>query len=138
MDEADRLCDRVAIIDHGRIIALGSPEDLKRSVSKGIIYVRLAGPEKARELAKAVREEGLADEVRRAPGGRLALFVKDAPAVIPDLFRLASRLGLSIAEVSYRMPTLDDVFLRLTGRGLREPELGPPPFVRRAMRRWRS
>ena len=141
MDEADRLCDRIAIIDRGRIIACGAPGELKSSIGMGVIYVQLAQPWMASDLVKAVEDEGLAHEVRLARRGCLALFVEDAPTTIPRVFELASRLGLQIREVSYRMPTLDDVFLHLTGRGLREPERGPPPRMRGLgpwARRWRG
>ena len=140
MDEADKLCDRLAIIDRGRIIASGTPEDLKRSVGMGIIYMSLAEPMMAKDFASAVLSEEIAREVRVVRGGRLALFVRDAPTVIPRLFGLASKLGLSINEISYRMPTLDDVFLRLTGRGLEEGGRARPLMARRRPpspgRRW--
>ncbi len=140
MDEADKLCDRVAIIDHGRIISLGEPEELKRSIGMGVIYVRLTMPERAKELVGALMEEGLAQDFRVARGARVALFVRDAPTFIPRIFDIASKLGVPISEISYHMPTLDDVFLRLTGRGLREAEAGGPWLSRRrAMaRRWRA
>jgi len=133
MEEADKLCDRVAIIDYGRIIAVGTPEELKRSLGVGVVYVKLPRAEGASLLAKAVTEVGLADEVRPMKDGQLAIFVKDAPTAIPVLFEEAAKLGLTISEVSYRMPTLDDVFLRLTGRGLRDEEAGPLEWMRARM-----
>ena len=141
MDEADRLCDRVAIIDHGRIIALGAPEELKSSVGVGTLFVKLAEPRGAGFLIKALVEEGLVEEARPVGGGRIAIFTKDAPSLIPHVLEVAMRHGLAVAEVSYRLPTLDDVFLRLTGRGLRDAEAGPFEHVRARMmarmRRWR-
>ena len=133
MEEADKLCDRVAIIDHGRIIAIGTPEELKRSLGVGVVYVKLPRAGGASLLAKAVTEAGLADEVRPMKDGQLAIFVEDAPTAIPALFEEAAKLGLTISEVSYRMPTLDDVFLRLTGRGLRDEEAGPLEWMRARM-----
>ena len=124
MDEADRLCDRVAIIDHGRIIATGTPEELKRSLGVGVVYLKFTNEEDATIFLRALKETGFTDDIRPIGRGSIAVSTKDAPSVIPTLFREASKLGLAIAEVSYRMPTLDDVFLNLTGRGLRESETG--------------
>jgi len=124
MDEADRLCDRVAVIDHGRIIASGTPEELKRSLGVGVVYLKFANEEDATVFLRTLKETGFVDDVRMIGKGSIAVSTKDAPSVIPMLFREASNLGLAIAEVSYRMPTLDDVFLNLTGRGLRESETG--------------
>ena len=134
MDEADKLCDRIAIIDHGRIIALGAPEELKRSVGLGVLYVRLREPGEARGLLRAVLDSGLAEEARLLRGGRLAIYAKDVPNLIPKLLALASELGLEVAEVSYRLPTLDDVFLNLTGRALRDEEAGAMELMRARMR----
>ncbi len=138
MEEADRLCDRLAIIDHGRIIALGTPSELKSSVGLGVIYVRLREVGLARRLARELLKEGLVEEARPAGRDRVAFFVRDAPKLIPRIFEKASELDLAISEVSYHMPTLDDVFLRLTGRGLRDEEAGMFEALRaRMMARFR-
>ena len=142
MEEADRLCDRVAIIDHGRIIATGAPEELKREIGTGVLFVRPASSHDVPRLLRTLKEKSLADEVRPAGRGRIALFAKDVPSLIPAVLEEAMRAGVQVAEVSYRMPTLDDVFLKLTGRGLRDAEAGPFEHVRARMmarmrrRRW--
>jgi len=133
MDEADKLCDRLAIIDHGRIIALGTPEELKRSVGLGTLMVKLAEPGRAGLLVRALVEKGLVEEARPVGHGRIVIFTKDAPSLIPLVLEVAMGMGLTVAEVSYRLPTLDDVFLRLTGRGLRDAEAGPLEHIRARM-----
>ena len=138
MEEADRLCDRVAIIDRGRIIALGTPSELKSTVGLGVVYVRLSDAGPVKEFVGALLNDGLVEEVRPAGKGRIAVFVRDAPRFIPRLFEKASELGVPISEITYHMPTLDDVFLRLTGRGLRDAEAGFMEHIRaRMMARFR-
>jgi len=138
MEEADRLCDRVAIIDKGRIIALGTPSELKSTVGLGVVYVRLSEVSPVKEFVRAVLNDGLVEEARPAGRNRIAMFVRDAPKFIPRLFEKASELDVTISEITYHMPTLDDVFLRLTGRGLRDAEAGLMEHIRaRMMARFR-
>jgi ABC-2 type transport system ATP-binding protein len=120
MDEAERLVDRVAIIDHGRLLVLDTPDALKRRVGPGdVLEIRLGGPGQVvapavlsalRELAgMAACRDGLLEI--RCQGA-----VERLPAVL-DALRLA---GFVPAEVRLRANTLEDVFLALTGRSLRE------------------
>jgi ABC-2 type transport system ATP-binding protein len=106
LEEADP-CDRVAIVDHGRIVALGEPVDLKRSLGRDRIDVKSERPE---DFLRQVRElTGV--EPHPAPHG-LSLFVEDAAAVMPLLLPLTAQ-G---AEIGVSHPTLEDVFVDLTGR----------------------
>lgn len=112
MDEAEH-CDRIAIIDHGQIVALDSPAELKRRVGGDVIT--MTSPD-ADELYKAVQQR-FGGNVRRAAGGQVVVersggaeFVPQAVAAFPNL----------IASVALRQPTLDDVFLKLTGRQIRD------------------
>lgn len=113
MDEAERLADQVAIIDHGRIIAEGSCEELKRLVGSDIIYLRVANK------AECFSADFIRD-CRILPDGRIRVDVENAAKSLPNLFEMADRKGMKILEVSYRRPTLNDVFLHLTGRELRD------------------
>ena len=106
LEEADP-CDRVAIVDHGRIVALGEPVDLKRSLGRDRIDVRSERPDTF--LARVRDLTGV--EPQPAPHG-LSLFVEDAEAVLPLLLPLTKE-G---AEVGVSHPTLEDVFVHLTGR----------------------
>ena len=125
MDEADRLCRRLAIIDHGRLVAGGSPAELKASVGGDIVHVAF-GPEESADDHVAVALSA----VRALPGvqqadiaaGSLTATVSDGGAAAPaimDAFRGAS---LSIANLSITRPSLDDVFLQHTGRQIRDSD----------------
>lgn len=116
MEEAARLCERVAIMDHGRIIAEGSPLELVSGLQADqIVEFR---------SADRLEEEGLA----RLPGvtgikrlnGAFHLSVSSVPQVLPALFAELARQGASLESLATHEPTLEDVFLRLTGRGLRD------------------
>ncbi len=113
MDEAERLCDRLVIMDHGKIIAEGTPRQLVRAhVAPEVIESRLAGLALA-ELERAAKRLGA--ELLRS-GERVSLFVQDGRAVLGGL----EREGVHLPEAFIRPGNLEDVFLNLTGRTLRE------------------
>ena len=120
MEEAERLCDRVAIIDHGRVIAAGTKDELVRA-SFGTcsqVVARIAGETEAIE-AWAARHQGHVKD-----GGRVtdstAEFTVEQAAEIARLLDNASNAGLELVDVSLRRPNLESVFLHLTGRELRD------------------
>ena len=124
MDEADKLCDRIAIIDHGKIIAEGTPEELKSSLGGDVIYLKLHnGPTSYRQFMQTLRQTNFNGTFTGVSGVTLTLTVKSATKTIPELFDIALKAGVKIEEIRYTKPTLDDVFLKLTGRKLR-PESG--------------
>jgi len=112
LEEADALCDRVLVIDHGRIAAEGSPEELKRGVSGDAIELHFAEGETA-SAAASLAEAAL-------DGAAVRLTVPSAVDALPPLLRALDDAGLAPAGVEVHRPTLDDVFLSLTGRALRE------------------
>jgi ABC-2 type transport system ATP-binding protein len=119
MEEADRLCRRVAIMDHGRILALDTPAALKETVGADtIIGVRASGRPDA--LARAFQEglEGLT-RVRPTDAG-VELHVKGGPGLLPRVVTVADRAGFEVADVSVTEPTLETVFINLTGKELRD------------------
>lgn len=132
MDEAEMLADRIAIIDHGKIIAEGTAEELKKLVGNDVIYLKLEAPEELKCL-----EGGFIRGCKVLPDGRVALEVENAAEALPGLFELANERGIRILEVTYHRPTLNDVFLHLTGREIRDesPENPMASFVRMRMRR---
>jgi ABC-2 type transport system ATP-binding protein len=120
MDEADRLCDRLAIIDHGKIAALGTPQELKESVP-GQEAVRI---EFFREVAEPLREalRALPESKDAARDGDHAVRIVLTTDVVPleAILDVARRTDNKVKSVTLEEPTLDDVFLHYTGRGLRD------------------
>ncbi|WP_412544279.1 ATP-binding cassette domain-containing protein [Longispora sp. K20-0274] len=120
LDEADALCDRIAIIDHGQIVVTGGTDELKRQVSGDVVLVGLT--ETDREAAeRLVKQESYVREVEATETG-LRLYVEDGSAALPHLLRLLDAQGIALSSIELHKPSLDDVFLRQTGRSLREGE----------------
>jgi daunorubicin resistance ABC transporter ATP-binding subunit len=126
LEEADHLCARVAIIDHGRIAVVGSPEELKRSIGGDVVTVTLAPDaaedDVARLLSTLAALDGAGEPTRFDHS--VALPLKDAGGVLSDLVRKLDDSGLTIAKLSVASPSLDEVFLRYTGEVLRVEETG--------------
>ena len=127
MEEADRLCRSIAIIDHGQIVADGSPESLKSEVGGDVVQIVLNGSGDGPDDALNERAEGLVrqqryvDAVNRADGG-IAITVKNGSAAVPDLVSLLHDNRVPVASLSVARPSLDDVFLKYTGRTIRAEE----------------
>ena len=131
MEEADRLCSRLAIIDDGRIAVTGSPAELKRSIGADTVTVAL-GTEGVDGLGHAQDEVGRLLEgfeplggMERTPHG-VSLAVADAHAAVPEILRRLDGNGLRVTELSMTEPTLDDVFMRYTGRRIRDEAADRP------------
>jgi ABC-2 type transport system ATP-binding protein len=119
MEEADKLCNRVAIMDHGKILALDTPIELKGSVGADtIVTVKAAGDPD--ELAQGFqgRLEGLT-RTRAIPGG-IELLVRGNERLVPRVVEAAEAAGFSLADLSVAEPTLETVFIGLTGKELRD------------------
>jgi len=125
MEEAEN-CHRVAIIDYGQIIALDRPENLKKQVGGDVITLKTPESERAAEEIKE-RYHLLA----KRENGSLHLEVPDGEAFIPELI---ANFSQEISSVSLRRPTLEDVFLKLTGRAIREESVGPIDRMREHLR----
>jgi ABC-2 type transport system ATP-binding protein len=140
LEEADVLCDRLMIMDHGQIVAEGTPRTLKQQVAGDAISISLRPDADGAE--RALRLLGEQPYVRELAGqdGQLRLYVDDGGAALPELIRLLDRAGIGVRSMSMSEPTLDDVFLRQTGRSLREdhgpdgtrPDGGAPPADEKA------
>jgi ABC-2 type transport system ATP-binding protein len=123
MEEADRLCDRLAIIDHGRIIAEGSPASLKAQLGGDVVALTFKEDVGAKERAAAfVKGLPFVRDVTVGEDG-INVIVEDGGAAVPELMRVLSEAGLHVARLSMTTPTLDDVFLKHTGHSIRQEEL---------------
>lgn len=121
MEEADHLCDRIAIIDHGRIAALDTPENLKDTLGGDVIILSVNGDGEASALFKLYTENGSTSNVTRQ-NSSVFITIRDGTRQIPHILSIASRAGITIRSVDLHRPTLDDVFLANTGRAIREEE----------------
>ena len=124
MEEADRLCGRIGIIDRGLIVAEGSPAELKASIGGQTLSLHYA-PDSPAELLSRVRAALLArDDVLAvvATDGHLSVEVDDAAGVAPELLRVLQHEWAAPEALSIKQPTLEDVYLRSTGRGFGEGE----------------
>jgi len=119
LDEADYLCDRLLVIDNGRIVAAGTPEELKAQVSGDAVLLTLADPDQGADAAAVLAGLDGAD-TPVADAGQVSAHVPNGGAALPGLLRQLDGKNIELAAVEVRRPTLDDVFLSLTGRSLRD------------------
>ena len=117
LEEADVLCDRVFVIDNGVIVADGTPDELKRRISGDLIMLRVnQDTDAARKLLAA---EAMVREISEADGA-LKLTVDHGEQALPALLRVLDAAGITLQSINLSRPTLDDVFLTMTGRSLRD------------------
>jgi len=119
MDEADKLCDTIAIIDNGKIIVTGTPEELKSSVGGDTIVFSFQSEETARD-AEALLTGKVGTERVQTVNSSVHLTIKDGEKKMPDLLRSLDAKNLEAQGVTLSRPSLDGVFLKYTGRSLRE------------------
>jgi len=121
MEEADSLCDRIGIMDHGKIQVIDSPQNMKNNLGNEIISL-LVGENnnhdsflselKKIEFIKKIKEDDL----------KLTLFTSNGTEVIPKIFQISSQLEIKITSISLTQPTLDDVFISYTGHEIRDDD----------------
>ncbi len=116
LEEADELCERLAIIDHGELVAQGTPEDLKAEIGKDVVSVELHGADAERTQEVIGELPGL-DRVI-AEQDALALFVDDGATSIAQIVRRLDAADVEVGAIAVSRPSLDDVFLEATGRRL--------------------
>jgi ABC-2 type transport system ATP-binding protein len=116
LEEADALCDRIAIMDYGQIVAEGTPDSLKQEIAGDVVNVSLS------DTARAAQVLGSTDFVRKLEtiDDGIRLFVDEAGSAIPQILRALDGDGIPLGAIELHRPSLDDVFLTKTGRTLRE------------------
>ncbi len=132
MEEADRLCNRVAIIDHGRIVALDTPDRLKDAIGGDVVNIRSTAPE---AVAPALDEPWISRiEVR---GGEATISLQHAEEHLSTIVTRLVERKVPIESIAIRKPTLEDVFLHYTGKTIREEEANGVDQMRMFMRQRR-
>jgi len=122
MEEADKLCDRIGIIDGGKIQVIDSPENMKKAMGHEVISIILEEENhtlflselKKIEFVKKISEDGT----------KLTIFTSNGTEVIPKIFQVSSELKVKINSISLTQPTLDDVFISYTGHEIRDDDSG--------------
>ena len=117
LEEADALADRLAIIDHGLIVAEGTADELKRQVAGDVVTLGVDGDPD--HVLATVRGQSFVREAN-AEDGLVRLYVDQGDSAVPQLIRVLDDAGLRARTLTLARPSLDDVFLRQTGRSLRE------------------
>lgn len=117
MEEADMLSDWISIIDGGKIITSGTPEELKNALGEDVIYLETEDNRRARE---AIRGIGEIRSVTESPRGLSITISADASHCLPQLIDAVHGAGIGISSVNLKKPTMDDVFVHYTGRELRD------------------
>jgi daunorubicin resistance ABC transporter ATP-binding subunit len=127
LEEADRLTDRVAVLDQGRVIAAGSPDQLKTQVGGDRLELRAAPGTDPRALAAALTGLGSGEPIINRGDSRVVVPVADGPKVVTDVAARLAAMDLNISDLALRRPSLDDVFLALTGHPAPPPADDPAP-----------
>ncbi|MCI4335025.1 MAG: ATP-binding cassette domain-containing protein [Thermoplasmata archaeon] len=135
LEEADQLCDRIAIIDHGEIRAIGTPSELKERLGGDVVTLTLR--EEGADLTSAFRAvPGVLDVQRQ--DGRYRLKTARGEAIVADAVKCCLDAGAPLATVAVKRPSLDEVFLEFTGREYREEEGPSAADVAMRMNQWRG
>jgi ABC-2 type transport system ATP-binding protein len=130
MEEADALCGRIAIMDHGRIIAMGSPQELKDGLGGDVISLETNGDERIHALLES---EDWVRGIRRHDG-HVDITVREGETRIPDLLQIGQTAGIAVHSVTLKKPTLEDVFIHHTGRTIRDEAVSAVDRMRQRRR----
>jgi ABC-2 type transport system ATP-binding protein len=132
MDEAEKLCDRIAIVDGGKVVAIGTTKELQAMV-KGSDRIRLEVAGDPSPAMAALRDQTYAREIIQESGGALVIAAADGAHAMPRIIERLEGAGVKITAMSIERTSLEDVFIQFTGRGLREEAGGPAAPVRDPM-----
>ncbi len=123
LDEADRLATAIAVIDHGKVLAEGTPDELKDRVGGQRLEIQLDDASRAEAAVRALAS--ICEDAPETAGDLVTVGVRGRGGAIVEAVRALDRDGIGIADIVLRRPTLDDVFLALTGHAAEEDEEGP-------------
>jgi len=123
MEEADKLCDNISIIDHGKIKVTGSPKSLKNALGNEVVVFEVDSDLKLGDFLSELKKIPLVKDVT-SDGYEITIFSPSGNQVTPKIFEIAGKLEIKIESIALTKPTLDDVFLSYTGRELREENNG--------------
>ncbi len=123
MEEADQLCDRVGIIDGGKIQIIDSPENMKNAMGNEVISIVIDKGENYDSFVSEIQKIEFVKTINE-DGSKLVLFASNGTEVIPKIFQISSTLGIKIKSISLTQPTLDDVFISYTGHEIRDDDSG--------------
>ena len=127
LEEADRYAERIAIIDHGRILTIGTPKELKEKVGGDVVTIEVNGDvETARKVIENI--EGISGVT--VIGSTIRFKVRNGNTAIPIIFEALNKLSIRAVSVTIKEPTMDEVFLEYTGRRLRDEESSGEEFMR--------
>ena len=119
MEEADNLCSRVGIIDHGKIQAIDTPQNMKDALGKEVINFSLDDNSAKEQLVSKLKNIELVSDITTSDE-KITVFASKGTEVIPQIFQISSELKMKINSISLTQPTLDDVFISYTGHDLRD------------------
>jgi len=122
MEEADQLCDRIGIIDRGKIQVIDSPENMKNAMGNEVISLTFENGNSTDFLSQ-LRQIDLIKKINE-DNNKLTIFASKGTEVIPKIFQISSELQIKIISISLTQPTLDDVFLSYTGHEIRDDDIG--------------
>ncbi len=120
LEEADALCDRLVIVDHGLVVAQGTPRELKHRVAGDAIVITVRADSDAPQRSRQLLDQQPYVREITIEGDQIRLYVEDGSAALPKLLRALDQERIDIRSITLSEPTLDDVFLRQTGRSLRD------------------
>ena len=121
MEEADQLCDRIGIIDSGKIQVIDSPENMKNAMGNEVISIVIEENDSRGFFLSELHKIKFVNKINE-DGSKLTLFVSNGTEVIPKIFHMSSDIGIKITSISLTQPTLDDVFISYTGHEIRDDD----------------
>jgi len=121
MEEADSLCDRIGIIDHGKIQVIDTPKNMKNDLGNEIISLVIESNSSYDSFLLELKKIEFIKKINE-DDSKLTLFTSNGTEVIPQIFQISSELGIKIKSISLTQPTLDDVFISYTGHEIRDDD----------------